>query len=92
MSPPRVNKPVGLKNLGPKTQHALALIGIATQADLQAQDPFKVYARLKAQAPGTSLNALYALIGAVEDKHWLDIQRERRTEILMRLDDMGLAP
>jgi DNA transformation protein len=35
---------------------------------------------------------LYALIGAIDDLHWLDIKRDRRTEILVRLDDMGLAP
>ncbi|MBP8145482.1 MAG: TfoX/Sxy family DNA transformation protein, partial [Inhella sp.] len=39
-----------------------------------------------------SLNLLYALIGAVEDRDWREVQREQRSAILLRLDDMGLAP
>jgi DNA transformation protein len=35
---------------------------------------------------------LYALIGAIEGRHWQEVKRERRTEILLRLDEMGLAP
>jgi DNA transformation protein len=37
-----------------------------------------------------SLNLLYALIGAVEDRDWRDVAREDRTAILLRLEDMGL--
>lgn len=81
-----------MRGLGPKTAAVLAGLGIETAAQLRASDPYAVYARMKAQHPGTSLNALYALIGAIEDRHWLDIKRERRTEILLRLSDLGLAP
>ncbi len=81
-----------LKGLGPKSEAMLSTVGIITVAQLRASDPFEVYARLKAALPGTSLNALYALIGAIEDRHWQDIKRERRTEILLRLEEMGFAP
>jgi DNA transformation protein and related proteins len=81
-----------LAGLGPKSRAALAAIGIHNAAQLQAQDPFAVYARLKREVPGTSLNFLYALIGAQEGLDWREVQRSRRTDILMRLDDMGLAP
>ncbi|UGQ45351.1 TfoX/Sxy family DNA transformation protein [Massilia endophytica] len=81
-----------LKGLGPRSEGMLAQVGIHTVEALLASDPYEVYARLKATVPGTSLNALYALIGAIEDRHWLDIKRERKGEILMRLEDMGLAP
>lgn len=81
-----------MKNLGPKTEGMLARIGITTQEQLLQADPFEVYARLKKDVPGTSLVALYALIGAIDGKHWQDVKRDRRTEILVRLDDLGLAP
>jgi DNA transformation protein len=57
---------------------------------LRRCDPFDVYARLKRQQSGLSLNMLYALIGAVEDRDWREVARTDRTSILMRLDDMGL--
>jgi DNA transformation protein len=81
-----------MKNVGAKFGLALARVGIESPQQLQAADPFDVYARLKRDVPGTSLVALYALIGAMEDQHWLEVKRERRTEILLRLDDMGIAP
>lgn len=67
-------------------------IGIDSIEELRARDPFDVYAELKAKIPGTSLNFLYALIGAVEDIHWQEIKKSRRTAILLRLEDMGMAP
>jgi DNA transformation protein len=81
-----------LKGLGPKSTAQLAALGITSVAQLRSSDPFEVYARLKANLPGTSLNFLYALIGAIEDRHWQEIKRERRTEILLRLEEMGIAP
>lgn len=82
----------GLRNLGPKSTEWLASIGITTIEQLRARDPFEVYAELKAALPGVSLSMLYALIGAVEDLDWQVVMRERKSEILFRLDDMGLAP
>ena len=81
-----------LKGLGPKSSAALRTIGIETIEQLKARDPFDVYAQLKSKIPGTSLNFLYALIGAVEDVHWQEIKKTRRTAILLRLEEMGIAP
>ena len=47
---------------------------------------------LKAKVKGTGLNSIYAIIGAREDLHWQEVARTQKGEILMRLDDMGLAP
>lgn len=79
-----------LPNLGPRSQQWLAGLGIHTPEQLRQQDPYAVYAALKAAGHAVSINLLYALIGAVEGVHWQQVQRERRTDILMRLDDMGL--
>lgn len=81
-----------MKNLGPKSEEMLSHVGITTPSQLRNADPFELYARLKTSVPGTSLVALYALIGAINDQHWLQVKRDRRTEILIRLDDMGMAP
>lgn len=81
-----------MMNLGVKTESMLASVGISSPEQLLASDPYAVYALLKARLPQTSLVALYALIGAMNNQHWIDVQKERRTEILLRLDDMGIAP
>lgn len=81
-----------MKGLGPRSEAWLALAGIHTPDALRAADPFEVYARLHREVPGFNLNGLYALIGAIEDRGWLEVKRERRTEILLRLEQMGLAP
>ncbi len=81
-----------LKGLGPKTEQMLSVIGITHAEQLFASDPFEVYAQLRQKVPGTSLNALYALIGAIENVHWQAIKQQRRTEIILRLEDMGIAP
>lgn len=83
---------VSLKGLGPKSSAALRSIGVETIEQLRSRDPFEVYAELKAKIPETSLNFLYALIGAVEDIHWQEVKRFRRTTILLRLEEMGIAP
>lgn len=88
--PTRRPGPASFTGLGPTSQHWLATIGITTPEQLAAQDPFAVWARLKATHPGVSLNLLYALIGAVEHRDWQDVARDDRTTILLRLQDMGL--
>ncbi|WP_348944258.1 TfoX/Sxy family DNA transformation protein [Chitinibacter sp. FCG-7] len=81
-----------LKGLGPKSQQMLAQIGIENAAQLLAADPFELYAQLRRQQAGVSLNLLYAMIGAQENCAWQQIKRDRKTEILLRLDEMGCAP
>lgn len=82
----------GMRGLGPRSREQLAALGINSGAALRAEDPYALYARLKARWPGASLNLLYALIGAQQDRDWREVARERRTEILLRLDALGLAP
>lgn len=81
-----------LPGLGPKSRALLAQVGIRSAAQLKAADVYDVYLRLKALDPRTSLNMLYGLMAAQEGRDWRVIARERRTEILLRLDELGLAP
>lgn len=81
-----------LKGLGPKSEDAFLKIGITSVEQFMHSDPYALYALLKERVPGTSLNLLYAIIGAQEGVHWQEIAKTRKTEILLKLDDMGLAP
>ncbi|MCF2949146.1 TfoX/Sxy family protein [Paraglaciecola aquimarina] len=70
----------------------LAKVDIYTAEQFMAADPFQIYKQLKLKVAGTGLNSLYALIGAQQGKHWLDISANQKNEILLKLDEMGLAP
>jgi DNA transformation protein and related proteins len=86
------DKNPALKGLGEMSWNMLHSIGIDSPEALLARDPFAVYADLHRMNVTRSLNMLYALIGAFEGKHWQEIARDRRMEILLRLDEMGIAP
>lgn len=78
-----------MQNIGPKTQAQLNAIGIYTIGQLRACDPYALYAQLKQLNPKVSLNFLYAIMGAQEGRHWIDIKKERRLEILLRLETLA---
>lgn len=81
-----------LKGLGAKSELALAEIGINSVEHFMATDPFVLYAKLKSSPEGASINFIYAIIGAQQDIHWQEVKQQQRQQILMQLDDMGLAP
>ena len=81
-----------LKGFGPKSEEILANVNISSVEDFMAVDPFDLYKELKEKVKGTGLNSIYAIIGAREGLHWQEVSRTRKSEILMRLDDMGIAP
>ena len=81
-----------LKGFGEKSEEILATLGIYTVEEFMATDAFELYKTLKATTKGIGLNSIYAIIGAQEDKHWQQVIKDHKTEILFRLDDMGLAP
>jgi DNA transformation protein len=80
-----------MAGLGPKSSAMLRQIGIHTAADLLAAEPYGLYLHLKQVFPSTSLNMLYAIMGAQENRHWQAIKQERRLEILLRLEELGTA-
>ena len=77
----------GMRNLGPRTTQWLASIGITTPSRLRRVGPVAAYVRLKRAHRGVSLNALYALVGAVEGLHWTEVRRTRRLDLLLAVDD-----
>ncbi|TDP01219.1 TfoX/Sxy family DNA transformation protein [Marinomonas balearica] len=81
-----------LMNLGPKSEKVLHDINIKSVDAFLSADVFDAYKRLyEKSASGVSLNMLYAMIGAQENEHWQRIKAERKTEILLHLDDLGIA-
>ncbi len=81
-----------LKGFGPKSEGILAKVDIHSVDEFMKIDPYELYANLKEKVKGTGLNSIYAIIGARENIHWQEVSKTRKEEILMRLDDMGLAP
>lgn len=81
-----------LKGFGPKSEEIFAKIDITSVEQFMMADPYYLYRQLKQNVKGTGLNSMYAILGARENVHWQEIARTRKTEILMTLDDMGLAP
>jgi len=86
------NKIRDLQGLGPKSEAMLAQIGVLTIDDFMAADPFELYHRLQTSNISAGLNFLYAMIGAQQNCHWQTVAKEQKTAILLRLDEMGLAP
>jgi DNA transformation protein len=76
-----------LPNLGPKSREWLAAIGIHTIEQLRERGAVPAFVALKQARGGVSLNLLYALVGAVEGTHWLNVKRARRLELLLQVED-----
>jgi DNA transformation protein len=74
-----------LLNLGPQSRAWLAEVGIDHLAQLQTQDAVLIFLAIKARQPKTSMNLLYALVGAQQGVHWQEVARHQKMELLMRL-------
>lgn len=80
-----------LNSFGPRSEEILAEVGINSVDDFMNIEPYELYALIK-PIKGMGLNSIYSIIGARENISWIEIKNTRKTEILMRLDDLGLAP
>ncbi|MFN9574001.1 MAG: TfoX/Sxy family DNA transformation protein, partial [Betaproteobacteria bacterium] len=80
-----------LPNLGPKSAAVLAQVGGRNLTDLQRIGAVPAYLRARAAVPGTSLNLLYALAGALDGTDWREVKRTRRLELLMQVEATGPA-
>ncbi len=80
-----------LNGFGPRSEEILAELNINSIEDFMAINPYELYAQLL-PIKGMGLNSIYAIIGARENRSWLEVSRTQKTEILIKLDDLGLAP
>ena len=77
-----------LKGMGPKSEAELNTVGIYTEEQLRSVGPVNAFIQLgKVQGVKPSLNFLYAMIGALENKHWTDIAKKDRQRLLFELED-----
>ena len=78
-----------LKGLGPKTEKYLNNIGIYTRADLELIGAVPAYLKLiETGQTIPHLSFLYALVGALEDRSWLDIARTEKERLLFELEGL----
>lgn len=76
-----------LKGLGPRSEKILLEVGIGTKDELVETGALRAFLKVKKMSKvNPSMNLLYALVGAIEDKHWVDIAREERGRLLLELD------
>lgn len=75
-----------LKNLGPVSVQKLMNGGIETEEQLRSLGAVEAYLRVKQSQTGISLNLLYALHGALTDRHWSRIGAEDRAALLLEVD------
>ena len=75
-----------LPNLGPKSAVWLNNIRIHTRAELHAVGPITAMIRLERAGHTSSLNMLYALVGALDGVHWQEIAHTRKGELVLALD------
>jgi DNA transformation protein len=79
-----------LRNLGPKSEEWLPRAGVRDVEHLAELGAVEAYRRLQdAALPGLSLNALWAIEGALADIDWRLIPAERKQELLAELRAEG---
>ena len=84
-------KIVQLPNLGPKSAAMLASVGINTLAQLRKHGAVATYSSVRRVYSSASLNLLYALVAALEDSNWKIVQRERKLELMLAVEDYERA-
>ena len=83
---PKITKLSQLKGLGKKSEQQLNAIGIYSKADLKSTGPIGAFIKLQKSGSKPSLNFLYAMVGAIEEKHWTDIAKTEKSRLLIELD------
>ena len=78
--------PATIRNLGPSTRAWLAAIGVRTREDLERRGAIATYVALKRTQERVSINALYAVVAALDDCDWLEVKRTRKLELVLAVE------
>jgi predicted flap endonuclease-1-like 5' DNA nuclease len=76
-----------LPNLGPESAQWLAAAGITTPTQLRRRGALAAFLAVRRLQPRASLNLLYALQGAVDGAHWIEVRRTRRLELALAVEE-----
>jgi DNA transformation protein len=81
-----LQKIADLPNLGPKSQAMLANAGLHTVEQIRALGSVASYLAVKRFNKSASLNLLWALEGAINGKHWQNVAKHQRLELLTQIE------
>ena len=76
-----------LKNLGKTSVRWLHAVGVQTEDQLHTRGAVDIYRKVKARGFKANRVLLYALHGAILDKHWSDLEPETKAELLAKAED-----
>lgn len=71
-----------LRNIGPKSAAWLRQVGLRTHDDIAAVGTVEAFMRVKRAGFKPTLNLLYAIEGALTDRHWQEVPETRRAELV----------
>ena len=76
-----------MRGLGPTSERQLKAVGIDTPDALRDIGALEAFQRLGEFGDARpSLNFLYAMVGALEDRHWAEIAQNERERLLNELE------
>jgi len=76
-----------LNGLGPKSEQWLHEVGILTVDDLRSMGAVMAFIKLTKECSAKpSLNFLYAMVGAIEGRHWAEVGKKEKGRLLTELE------
>jgi len=72
---------IEMKNLGPKMAAWLGELRIHTRGDLEQVGAVMAYKMLQHHRPGMTVLALFALHGALQDRHWSSLSPDEKAQL-----------
>jgi TfoX/Sxy family transcriptional regulator of competence genes len=78
-----------LANLGPVSAGWLRAVGVRTRDDLAACGPVAAYLAVKQAGFAASLNLLWALAAALDDRHWTALAADEKQALRDELAAAG---
>ncbi|MEM1096386.1 MAG: TfoX/Sxy family protein [Bacteroidota bacterium] len=72
---------IEMKNLGSKMAAWLGALHIHTRGDLERVGAVLAYKMLRHHRPGVTVLALYALHGALQDRHWNSLSAGEKAQL-----------
>lgn len=77
-----------LRNLGRASVAMLRTAGIVSDTQLREKGAAAAFLAVKRAGASPTLNLLWAIEGALADRDWREIARDKRLSLLMQLEDL----